>query len=86
MDLGFLHVRLSIHLFICFSRADRPLSVGHDVARVYEPTTVNEIVSIVKNASASGTPVRASGVRYVLLSWQQSLNYGSPTTERTHVV
>ncbi|KAK6995797.1 Fad fmn-containing dehydrogenase [Favolaschia claudopus] len=31
------------------------------VAKVYRPSTVDEMVSIVKDAAASGTPVRASG-------------------------
>lgn len=30
---------------------------------MYDPTTVDEMVSIVKDASAQGKPVRASGVR-----------------------
>lgn len=36
-----------------------------DVAAVYHPTSVDEIVSIVKNASASGAPIRASGVGHM---------------------
>lgn len=32
------------------------------VAKVYRPSTVDEMVAIVKNASAQGIPVRASGV------------------------
>ena len=37
-----------------------------EVAKVYRPSTVDEIVSIVKDASSKGTPVRASGVSRVL--------------------
>lgn len=33
----------------------------HDVAAVYNVTSVDEMVSIVKDAAANGTPVRASG-------------------------
>jgi L-gulonolactone oxidase len=33
----------------------------HDVAAVHNVTSVNEMVSIVKDAAANGTPVRASG-------------------------
>lgn len=33
----------------------------HDVASVHNVTSVDEMVSIVKDAAASGTPVRASG-------------------------
>lgn len=36
-----------------------------EVATVLHPTTVNEIVSIVKNASAQGIPVRASGLGHM---------------------
>lgn len=32
------------------------------VAKVYRPSTVDEMVSIVKTASQNGIPVRASGV------------------------
>lgn len=34
----------------------------YEVAKVYRPSSIDEIVSIVQNASAAGTPVRASGV------------------------
>lgn len=34
----------------------------HNVSRVYSPTTIDEAVAIVKDASAQGIPVRASGV------------------------
>ena len=33
----------------------------NEVAAVYHPTTIDELQAIVKNASASGVPVRASG-------------------------
>ncbi|KAG4222325.1 hypothetical protein PC116_g29201 [Phytophthora cactorum] len=33
----------------------------HDVALVHNATSVDDIVQIVKDASAKGTPVRASG-------------------------
>ncbi|KDR77589.1 hypothetical protein GALMADRAFT_95293 [Galerina marginata CBS 339.88] len=33
----------------------------HDVAQVYSPTTIDEAVAIVRNASDHGIPVRASG-------------------------
>ncbi|KZV84233.1 FAD-binding domain-containing protein [Exidia glandulosa HHB12029] len=36
-----------------------------DVSAVYHPTTVDEIVSIVKNVSATGAPIRASGVGHM---------------------
>jgi len=34
----------------------------HEVANIYQPTTVDEIVELVKTASNDGIPVRASGV------------------------
>lgn len=34
----------------------------NSVSMVYRPSTVDEIVALVENASASGTPIRASGV------------------------
>jgi L-gulonolactone oxidase len=37
-----------------------------DVAKVYSPKTVEEAVSIVKDASDKGLPVRASGVSFPL--------------------
>ncbi|KAH7105178.1 FAD-binding domain-containing protein [Auriculariales sp. MPI-PUGE-AT-0066] len=36
-----------------------------EVATVYHPTSVNEIVSIVKNVSATGAPIRAAGVGHM---------------------
>lgn len=33
----------------------------HNVSAIYQPTTVDEMVSLVKMASASNIPVRASG-------------------------
>lgn len=33
----------------------------NEVAAVYHPTTIDELASIVKNASSVGVPVRASG-------------------------
>ena len=32
---------------------------------MYHPTSVNEIVSIVKNVSATGAPIRAAGVGHM---------------------
>lgn len=36
------------------------------VARVEHPTTVDQMVTIVKNAASAGVPVRASGVSFYL--------------------
>jgi hypothetical protein len=39
----------------------------HEVSQVYSPGTIDDIVTLVKDASLKGTPVRASGVRASLL-------------------
>ncbi|KAJ6479535.1 hypothetical protein C8R47DRAFT_1219084 [Mycena vitilis] len=47
------------------------------VAKVYRPSTVDEMVSIVKNASAQGTPVRASGNAHM---WFDTMCSDDPNT------
>ena len=47
----------------------------NEVSQVYSPTTVEDIVALVKDASLRGTPVRASGVRTFLLSFLIYLIY-----------
>ncbi|KAL0960536.1 hypothetical protein HGRIS_005574 [Hohenbuehelia grisea] len=49
----------------------------NQVAKVYRPSTVDEIVSIVKNASATGTPVRASGNGHM---WYDTMCSDDPNT------
>lgn len=39
----------------------------NDVAAVYNVTSIDEMVSIVKDAAANGTPVRASGKGHSML-------------------
>lgn len=39
----------------------------NNVAQVYRPSTVDEIVALVKDASSKGKPVRASGVCILLI-------------------
>lgn len=40
----------------------------NNVAAVYNVTSVDEMVSLVKNAAANGTPVRASGKGHSMLT------------------
>ncbi|KAJ7738986.1 hypothetical protein B0H16DRAFT_1729661 [Mycena metata] len=47
------------------------------VAQVYEPTSVDEIVTLVKNASAQGIPVRASGNAHM---WYDTMCSDDPRT------
>ncbi|KAJ7149432.1 hypothetical protein C8R43DRAFT_1007086 [Mycena crocata] len=47
------------------------------VAKVYRPSTVDEMVAIVKNASAQGTPVRASGNAHM---WYDTMCSDDPNT------
>uniref|UniRef100_A0A0W0FAW3 D-arabinono-1,4-lactone oxidase n=1 Tax=Moniliophthora roreri TaxID=221103 RepID=A0A0W0FAW3_MONRR len=49
----------------------------HEVAKVYRPSTVDEMVSIVKDASAKGTPVRASGNGHM---WYDTMCSDDPNT------
>ncbi|KAJ7061642.1 hypothetical protein C8F01DRAFT_1137995 [Mycena amicta] len=47
------------------------------VAQVYNPTSVDQIVAIVKNASANGIPVRASGNAHM---WYDTMCSDDPNT------
>ncbi|KAK7045771.1 hypothetical protein VNI00_007172 [Paramarasmius palmivorus] len=49
----------------------------NEVAKVYRPSTVDEMVSIVKEASANGTPVRASGNGHM---WYDTMCSDDPNT------
>jgi len=48
-----------------------------DVASVHDVTSVDEIVAIVKDASANGTPLRASGKGHM---WYDTMCQDDPTT------
>ncbi|KAF7299994.1 D-arabinono-1,4-lactone oxidase [Mycena kentingensis (nom. inval.)] len=48
-----------------------------DVAQILHPTTIEEMQSIVKNASASGTPIRASGNAHM---WYDTMCSDDPRT------
>ncbi|KAJ7107901.1 hypothetical protein C8R44DRAFT_320719 [Mycena epipterygia] len=47
------------------------------VAKVYRPSTVDEMIAIVKNASSQGIPVRASGNAHM---WYDTMCSDDPTT------
>ncbi|KAJ7599845.1 hypothetical protein C8J56DRAFT_2065 [Mycena floridula] len=49
----------------------------HAVAKVYRPSTVDEMVTIVQGAIASGTPVRASGNAHM---WYDTMCSDDPNT------
>ncbi|KAF2180352.1 FAD/FMN-containing dehydrogenase [Zopfia rhizophila CBS 207.26] len=49
----------------------------HNVSRVYDPTSVDEMVSIVRSAANSGTPVRASGKGHM---WYDTMCSDDPAT------
>ncbi|KAF2963402.1 hypothetical protein GQX73_g10165 [Xylaria multiplex] len=49
----------------------------HDVASVYEATSVDDMVSVVKKAATSGTPVRASGKGHM---WYDTMCSDNPNT------
>jgi L-gulonolactone oxidase len=49
----------------------------HDVADVHHPTSVDEMVSIVKDAAANNTPVRASGKGHM---WYDTMCSDDPNT------
>lgn len=49
----------------------------HDVAAVYQPSSVDEMVSIVVNAAKSNTPVRASGKGHM---WYDTMCSDDPRT------
>ncbi|KIY68435.1 FAD-binding domain-containing protein [Cylindrobasidium torrendii FP15055 ss-10] len=49
----------------------------YEVAKVYRPSSIDEIVSIVQDASAAGTPVRASGNGHM---WYDTMCSDDPST------
>ncbi|KAF2475911.1 FAD/FMN-containing dehydrogenase [Lindgomyces ingoldianus] len=49
----------------------------HNVSKVYDPTTVNEMVAIVQRAASSSTPVRASGKGHM---WYDTMCSDDPAT------
>ena len=49
----------------------------HDVAAVYQPKTIDDMITIVQNAAANNTPVRASGNAHM---WYDTMCSDDPST------
>ncbi|KAJ7085137.1 hypothetical protein B0H15DRAFT_847217 [Mycena belliarum] len=73
--LGASHVVAASEVYNTFDGSGFPAC--NAVAKVYRPSTVDEMVAIVKSASVQGVPVRASGNAHM---WYDTMCSDDPST------